>query len=481
MTAFAPILRKEAREHRLVLVVLAVLTLVSCLVSLVVELPGLTRNAAFPGLVAVFGVLAVSLTVAPSLIPSEAAEGLRFLGRLPVRPRTVFLAKLSFLMIAAAAIGGLGYGVASLSRGQVAAADPSLRLEWLDLAMLASPLIVGLWLMAITCLIPRPLAAIPAAAVVFVVIGAPMWWALRVPVRPSHYAVGAIAALAVLAPLAAAWLGFRRMLAGGAGSGRTALVVAGALSCFVLPAWGWSAWERWRYENLDPDDPSAIVDGAFLSGDGSRAYLNVRRDGRDSIQHSFVVDLRSGKVIARGGPQSGYVTLESFERDRLPMLGTHEALFHWSGDGLELVDCATGRSRTIPDPRRPSMKHPEVFRADTRACAAIDHDPMSSYPPSLSIAGCDGAWHACRWAPLRSSDGRLILIVRKDRRMFLASWDPKSGDLRIATGDYDTGGPIDGALVPLQWEGDDVIVLAHRRIERLRFGTDWCEVLFPRE
>lgn len=480
MTAFASILRKEAREHRLVLAVLAALTAAISFAPFLADVPGV-RSSVLPFLVAGFGVLAVSLTVAPSLVPSEAGDGLRFLGRLPVRPRTVFLAKLSFLTAAAAALGALGYGAAFLTRGLVAAADPSLRLKWIDLAMMASPLVVGLWLVAITCLIPRPLAAIPAAAVVFVVIGAPMWWALRAPVHPSKSAVGALAALAVIAPLAAAWLGFRRMLAGEAGSGRTALLVGGALSCFALPAWGWSAWERWRYENLDPEDPSAIVDGAFLSVDGSRAYLNVRRDGRDSIQHSFVVDLRSGKVLKRGGPQTGYVTLESFERGCLPMLGTHEALFHWFGDGFELVDCATGRSRTVPIPRRASMPYPEVFRADSRACAAIDRDPMSSYPPALSIAGCDGAWHACKWAPLRSSDGRLMLIVRKDGRMFLASWDSKSGDLRIATGDSDTGGPIDGALVPLRWDGDDVIVLAHRRIERLRFGTDEREVLFPRE
>lgn len=500
MTAFTSIVRKEAREHRLVLAILAALTVAISFAPFLADVPGV-RSSVLPCLVAAFGVLAVSLTVAPSLVPAESGEGLRFLGRLPVRPRTVFLAKITFLTAAALALGSLGYGAAFLTRGLVAAADPSLRLKWLDVAMIASPLVVGLWLVAITCLIPRPLAAIPAAAVAFVVIGAPIWWAFRGPqvgselapcrgLQPSTSAVAALAVLAALAPLAGAWLGFRRMLAGGAGSGRTALLVAGALACFALPAWGWSYWERWRYENVEPTDRDAEITEAYLSVDGSRAYLNVKNTRRtDWMPYSFVVDLAAGKVIGRGGPNSRYGTLTSWEGG-LPsqMLATREALFLQTTD-LELVDCATGRRRVVPA-RRPSLQFPELYEADLRAawgdlCTAVPYEPY--IPPESRKNGALGSFdRICRplgVCALRDASGREVLYFGRECRAHLGLFDAAKDTITLATGDWSHGADVNGRLVPLRWDSPDTItVLAHgKRIERLRFGSDWREVLFPRE
>lgn len=488
MNAFTSVLCKEVREHRLMLVIIGALTVVIGVAPFLAEVPGV-RSPVLPCLIAAFGVFAVSLTVAPSLMPSEAGEGFHFLGRIPVQPLTVFLAKIAFLMAIATVVGLLGFSAASLTRELVAAPEPPHYLSWSDLALMASPLIAGLWLIAVTCIIPRPLAALPAAIVIFVVIGAPVWWVLRGPVQPSTSGVAALAVLAVLAPLAAAWLGFRCMLSGG-GQRRTAWLVVAALSCSALPAWGWSAWERWRYESVEPTDPRAEITNAYLSVDGSRAYLNVRNTLRtDWMPYSFIVDLTEGKVIRRGGPMSSYFTLASLENSvHWNMLATHETLLYQPQGDLELVDCKTGRARVVPM-RRPSMQFPELLQADLRAACngyASEVARECEIPPESRATGVLSEFkRVCRplgGCALRDAAGREILYLQRQGRAHLGLFDPATNRVTLATGDWSTFADVDGQLVPLRWDSPDTItVLAHgKRIERLRFGTDWREVIFPR-
>jgi hypothetical protein len=299
--------------------------------------------------------------------------------------------------------------------------------------------------------------------------------------------------LAVLAPLAAGWLGFRSMLAGATGSARTALLVGCALSSFVLPAWGWSAWERWRYEHLEPTDSIARIDEVYLAVDGSRAYLNVRNILRkDWMPYSFVVELETANVIGRGGPQSRYLTLASLERAACRMLATHQALVLFrETSGVELVDCATGRTRVVPGlPIRPSAQFPDLLEADLRAACngqafevAYECEIRLKSRATGALSGFQRVCRPLGGCAVRDSAGREILYLQREGRAHLGLFDPASDTISLATGDWSQFADVDGDLVPLRWESPDTVtVLAHhRRIERLRFGSNSCEVLFPRE
>jgi hypothetical protein len=84
---------------------------------------------------------------------------------------------------------------------------------------------------------------------------------------------------------------------------------------------------------------------------------------------------------------------------------------------------------------------------------------------------------------LRDASGREILYLGRECRAHLGLFDPAKDTITLATGDWSYGADVCGRLVPLRWDSPDTItVLAHgKRIERLKFGSDWREVLFPRE
>ncbi len=364
---------KESRENRATLIAIAALMLVAVTALFVVANPATLAGSSVPFLVAALGVLAVSLTLAPSVVPAEASgDGARFLSRLPISPGTVLRGKMLFLACCALGAATVGFAVGRVAQDLFLAKPDPLVASWNDLALLALPFfILGSWMLAISCWVPRALVVIPAIVVIAVVVGLPVHLALDarglVVGRERWIVVWAIAAITPVILTAISWFG-------GTGRGdikRGARRGVATLFVCTIPVWGWAGLTRYAFEVCDPLGPSVGIDGAFVSPDFKRAFLTVITGEGMGITYCVEADLERGTWRQVGEPGASYRSIAAIELlDGWDTFGPRAHVVQMSNRGeIGIVDTKTAALVRVLPPNKPSITIPDLLRADLRGSA----------------------------------------------------------------------------------------------------------------
>jgi hypothetical protein len=309
---------KEWRDQRVQVVGYALLVPVLLAIALL-SVPGeWARMDAMPTFVALGGLLTGALTIASDLVPGELRRGrLDFLARLPCDLRAPFVAKTLFCALAlagfclyawfcattlsAALAGGRWFAPFEwIFQYQVQNAHESHLVSW---SMLDPLIVLSAWIFAVSCWLPRGTLALPAAAIVLALIGAPTALIL-LQHRGMTIHMEEMSALRVWLPataLLAAALSFLR----GSRHGRAPLRMAGWTLFGTLfaaaPVWAWTA-NRWHdYVALDLESDQIAIDPIAIGDGGCFVFANVRpctlRYGAvvevEAI-HPIIIDLTSG-------------------------------------------------------------------------------------------------------------------------------------------------------------------------------------------
>lgn len=338
MKSTLALLWREWHEHRSVLIGLAIAVVVLAGVPIPFCAPETIGGQEYPALVAAFAVLGIALCVAPALAGNDiAADGARFLRRLPIAPRAQLGVKLVFLVTCSGAAWALGMAVGLAWQAATVPVIGARGPEGTGVLIAVGAGVIGLWTLAVSCFIPRPLAAIPATAVILAGIGFPLSWLWpREWVQPDTTEVLALAIFALVAPLlstAVVWS--RGIMAGRSGSAASAMAVVVLLSCAGVP-WGWSAVRSWQVTHINLDDPSTTLMQVIANGAGTQLWA---AGVQGQTFAGVTVDLRTGAWQQVGPAGSNWRLPREVRRSwSVDMCGPH--------DDVELfTSTATGDAR----------------------------------------------------------------------------------------------------------------------------------------
>ncbi len=267
-----------------------------------------------PSAAAVGGIAIAALTLFGDLFAGEEQRGtIQLLRRLPSGLSKLFLAKLVFLLMTTALMGGVAWlattAAATLLHGARFAPAPSLPLrDWL---VLLFPLIA--WIPAAAIWLSRATLALPAAALTLALFAGPIGFAvwLQPWLAPSK---GELLVAYVVVTAAGPFIAGASFVLGRRRSARPiAPAVVGLVATLALfvPAYGWTGWRFVKGLVLEPAAATFRINGTAgaLSRDGRFAWINAfhvaeSRDvagitdydpERDGPLHTVQVDLADGR------------------------------------------------------------------------------------------------------------------------------------------------------------------------------------------
>ena len=323
MRTFFAHLRKEQREHRVVLGAIA-----AAILLLTAGGAWIFRDRVYEiesGAIFYLGAC-TALTMLALSTELFAAEGRRdgfaFLRRMPRGLGAAFAAKVVFYVLACALTTAFGAAtillVTQVFGGALAIRDLFEVLQALDVGpvLLLPGLVtaVGLWILCLSLWVPRGAAAAGAALLLLAGLAVPVWLVLRANPAfpmPGAWVVGAAIGLVVV-PLAAAAYGLLRGLRFARSPWAAAWRGLAVVFAVALPAYaaGNARLERWQ--DLEPDEPDVEIQGAVVARGGRFLYVNlarkdetilVRTDGyvaREPLTRPFRVDLDTGRAVPIG-------------------------------------------------------------------------------------------------------------------------------------------------------------------------------------
>ena len=253
--------------------------------------------------------LAVLLTIGTDLLPGEIARGkIRFLERLPAGLGTPFLAKILFFLAASAA--AMAYGVlivaicSAIRRGVLPESVlpeglPPTKLDyWLSSFRLVPLFGITLWGVTVSAWVPRSALAIPAAAILVLVLCWPLWL-IMAPIEwysPRGWEVAGLGILSLVGAPLSAWVSFTRGLRFGRAPRQAAKGGLAVAVLFMIPAWVWTGDRIHQLRSIDPYADDFCMYRAVV-GEGERyAFVTAARNlGDHPLPHAMVVDLATGE------------------------------------------------------------------------------------------------------------------------------------------------------------------------------------------
>lgn len=307
---------KEWRDHRAALIGYCVG--VPPLIAWGLSALSATRRVdpMMPAVAAVGGIAIAALTLVGDVFAGEEQRGtIKLLRRLPSGLAKLFLAKLLFLLMATALMGGVAWlattTAAAALYGAPFAPTPSLWHEWICVALLF-PLIA--WIPAAAIWLSRATLALPAAALTLALfaapIGAAVW--LQPWLAPSK---GELLVAYVVVTAAGPFIAGVSFVLGRRRSARPFTPAAvGLLATLALfaPAYGWTGWRFAKGLVLEPAAATfriATNSAGAVSRDGRFAWINAFHVAgsrnvagitdydpeRDGPLHTVQVDLADGR------------------------------------------------------------------------------------------------------------------------------------------------------------------------------------------
>ncbi len=302
---------KEWREQRQALFLSQGLLLVAFVAGIYLFVPSrLLSDPHFSATAALCFFLGTLLAVGGELLSERRSGGLAWLERLPAGLGQAFAAKLLFLAALFLVIVVFDYLVAAVALGLHAASrgveleDCTTGLvlllkEWSAAALfLGAPL--ALWTFATSSWSSRSVIALFGAGFVLALFGAPLWYVLWNGYRPQKpWELVAAWSLITGGALVSAWQGFVRGGRLGRSAGAAALRGLGVAALAFVPIWCWAGFRLYQREHIEPYAPGFAIQRAFVTRDGSKAFLEVSTYSRlwaDRSIPDFVlqVDLDTG-------------------------------------------------------------------------------------------------------------------------------------------------------------------------------------------
>jgi len=280
VSVFLVHLRREWREHRLAVLVLAGLVVGLVAASRLVLDREVLGDRLFVDVVTAAAALGALFAIGGEVLAGERArDGLAFLGRLPAGLERSFRAKGVFFVVLVAAFAALG-ALAARIAGVSAEVQHAGAYEQVAILTLLGFAILAAWTFAVSAWVPRGSLATPLAGLLLVALAWPAWWMLSgsfdyVPRRDE--VVAALALLVVGAALAAraGFVGGRRA---DARALRSALRGGTVLLGTCVPLWTWAGWRLHEHANLDPTGrgEEASLLGVWSAESGVLAEVTVR-------------------------------------------------------------------------------------------------------------------------------------------------------------------------------------------------------------
>jgi hypothetical protein len=438
---------KEWRDHRAVVIGFAIA------MPMLLGLAGaLLESRIYHGqgtqlFIVAASLLVATLAIGADLVPGEARRGrLEFLRRLPCDLHLAYLGKLAFLLSAYVLFPAYSSGVAWLV-GQAVGPEPTPAVEipgW----VISGGLALVLWAFVVSCWLPRGTLAVPAAALVLGLFALPVVLAcLRY--RTLDIQADWLVVLAAAAPVVGWWsfAGGRRL---GRGIGASAWRGLLALALLFAPAYGRTALDLHRLFHLDPHGAHFVMESGWL-GEGNRyAFVNVAAHG---AKHAVVIDLSTGE---------------------------------WRRDGAVGDRFDHAARRHLPGASRVKTPLPLVMRVVESQhgpmgywCTYLDGataEPIKSGWTAMRLDGIEPRLQAMAAAPPRAED---VLAHTPNGAPLL-----RVGD-RLARRDGSEFTFADGvrgafSVVGVPDEETVILICNRNQVVRVRFGSDACEVLFPR-
>jgi len=354
VSTFRVHLWKEWREHRLVLLVLALLVPAAVLGAAAFAEARVLGNAVVPAVCALFAGLALTMTVGGDSLAREEGARLAFLERLPGGLAAAFRAKLTFFaaaLLALETVAVLAALAAALWRcGELADGWIEPVRGWSLAGLYVATLTLGLWPLAAGAWSPNGSLSTPLAALTLGALAWPCWVLPVLGYGPSTEQV-LLAVLGLLAGgLLASALGFVRGRARGGTRAGAAARALGAAALLAVPGSAWGAHELWLREHLDPTAPSFQLDRVEVGESGRVAFVTGHHElrGWDAYRpYSLIVDLEDGGWREVGGRQAYYFApVPSLDEAALAawpdvasefvLYGTEGILARFDGEGREL-------------------------------------------------------------------------------------------------------------------------------------------------
>lgn len=398
---------KEWREHRLALLMVALIAVGIMSGAWFVVPLGVLHDPLFPSVSGLVGVLLALLAVGGELLSERRSSGLNWLERLPAGHATPFWAKLLFHVPLTLAAGLLGIALAFVAAWTRGVAPETV--DDLGLALLLLGALFSLWTFAASAWSSRSVLALFSAGFVLAGLGVPIWYlGLKgYQMQPWEFWTGVTLLLVGWFP--SAWLGF--VVAGRFGRGPGlggALGFSAAVASF-LPFWGWSAWQLHERDRFDPDLAGFEIRSAVVTDDVRTAFVEawVRNDHwhPEAIPASVLrVDLEDGtwETLLQGDVRLApwnFNTADCREADNVHIYArgeqTAEFTFYLaSGKPVGAKDELLPTSRC--GLRRGWLTGRAPFRADSTLIDVIDgtvlHPGDLRLPPDAKVWSDLGRW-----------------------------------------------------------------------------------------
>ncbi len=403
MRRFLTLVHKEWRDTRALSLVCALLVPLALLAA---ELGFLDWRGDFAGAYFVPGVIALYLAViASDLVAADAATGrARSYAMLPVRPATLWSAKLAFLLVAGAAFT---VWTLAVTTGLYAAFAPQDAIDLLGREldhMRTTPLLAIAAVVAATVMwstvLERGFAAVGAALVTCAaLVGACMVVGSRnAELLPEEGVMRGAAYILPALFLAISCLTFVRGPVHASGTLRRLVLTAACLLAVFVPTgavWAAVALERLHVE---PGDPELRVQMHVVSSDGRFATLIAQKRHRDASYHVWTLNLETGQVVALPGRRWNFDWFDaSWGDDGLVRLWTQDA--GPIDDALRHeIDPATGR----------------ILRTRSYAQLRESHETprrrwlQRQFGEDVDVNGVVHVWPVTEQGTRRSADARVI-------------------------------------------------------------------------